>query len=874
MLTYLFSVDIPVKNLSDPVYVMLRTPSSTIYEVTPFIPVWWDPDLNNGTGSWSSDGCQFSHELQEHFVFFCDNFGYYGLLQDVSQFQNSQTGAKFKLSHPAIYIGSSILFISFLIVIITYLLSYTSIQMPKKAKHSLINTWITIALLCFMYVFGIYQTEDIKVCQVVGMILHYFTLCSLLWMCVGVNCMYKRLSKNDIIGLQDDDLPSEQPIQKPILGLYLVGWGIGLIICGLSAAINMNEYASPTHCFLRTGPALSALYVPFAILTVFLSIFFLLIRCAIYNLDTNGHLSEGTQATEHVDLDLLEPNFPNVETRSVQSVSTKTASTEVEDPEHAPSAQLKAYVIFFFMYITAWLSCAFATVPPFHIVSYEEDLFSIAFAISATTLSAFTLFFYCIARNDVRTQWVAVTKRMKQKRSCFRTRNVSDTPPPIPQIQIQPLPLPPVSNLEGQIISRSTSRSSSHTKSNSHTSNILKGAVDLNGSFSDQQGAKINNVNLVILHRAQYRSNIIPNIIENPTNAAEVFYNPHQSTVARKFFKRQKRNMMKKNNLAKPPRDINSDTASVFSEPKLKIKNSNDQNMFGTNSKVNNTNIHVEHTRKIQQKNPNIFSDSADDFDSVTNVPVENIVINAERLRKKELSRHKNKKRHNNLSKSHSEKNDNNMRSVSQQCTLDYSSETVSDSILDKTSPDKSLLPNQESFLTGANEVMPSIRRENSPLSLFTENDPTYCQINELPSDSTIHNEFYSKSGKDTCHRKGGKLKPEPSDLTFSLITSSFCGVSTPRMYINPSHGLRLGKGDGQSRTSSISVSDLDELYQQIRRGPQPKRSRNLYNMTHASPCLSDSEINSYVSDIRQRRRASHSHNNFDRLSDDVETTV
>lgn len=34
-------------------------------------------------------------------------------------------------------------------------------------------------------------------------------------------------------------------------------------------------------------------------------------------------------------------------------------------------------------------------------------------------------------------------------------------------------------------------------------------------------------------------------------------------------------------------------------------------------------------------KNPNIFSDSGDEFDGLGEVPVEKIVINAERLRKK-----------------------------------------------------------------------------------------------------------------------------------------------------------------------------------------------------------------------------------------------
>lgn len=182
-------------------------------------------------------------------------------------------------------------------------------------------------------------------------------------------------------------------------------------------------------------------------------------------------------------------------------MSTKTTSSELEDPEHAPSAQLKAHAIFLIIYIMTWLSCAFATSSPFHLLSFEEELFSIAFAILATTLSAFTLFFYCVARNDVRMQWVLMMRSMKRKRSCFRSRNISDTPPPVPQIQIQPLPLPPVNNREGQIVSRSTSRSSSITKSNSHMSHILKGAADLNGSFSDHQGVKINNVNLVVLHR-------------------------------------------------------------------------------------------------------------------------------------------------------------------------------------------------------------------------------------------------------------------------------------------------------------------------------------------------------------------------------------
>lgn len=625
--------------------------------------------------------------------------------------------------------------------------------MPKKAKHSLINVWVVISLLCFMFVFGIYQTENKRICQAVGLILHYLTLCSLLWMCVGANYMYKRLMKNDSMDLQDDELPSEQPVQKPILGLYLVGWGVALIVCGISGAVNMKEYASYSHCFLNSGPSLSAVFIPVVILLILLCIFFLIIRCAIYSVDTNGHLSEGTQATENVDLDLLEPNFPHIDGHSVHTNSTKTASSEIEDPEHAPAAQLKAYIVFLIIYLLTWSSCALTTLQPFR-TTFEEDIFSTAYAVCATTLGAFTLFFYCVARNDVRTQWTILFRSFKRTNPCFRSRNVSDASSP--QIHHhQSVINNPIQEL--QITSRSSSRSSSHTKTNSHAAS--KAATDLNGSpYSD--GAKINNVNLVVLHRQQYRNpHVVPNLIENPTSTAEMFYNPHQSTVARKFFRKQKRHLMKRNNLPPSvrPRDVNSDTASSCRNV--------DRSIFGTNSKVNNTNIHVERIRKSKHKNPNILSDSCEDCDELK-IPVEKLVINAERLRKRA------KKKQNIQSKESLP----NMRSVSQQCTLEYSSETISDSILDKASPEQNT--------------------------------------------------------------------PEQN--------------KRPRIFANPTHDLEF------PITSSVSASEIDELYQQIRGGGQKKGARRC-----ASPSHSDSEVQICVNVADSQRRASSV------ISDDkVETRV
>lgn len=72
-----------------------------------------------------------------------------------------------------------------IITSVTYIICNASIAMPKKAKHCIINTWCVMALLSFSYSIGIHQTENVRICQSVGLVLHYLSLCSLLWMAVS-----------------------------------------------------------------------------------------------------------------------------------------------------------------------------------------------------------------------------------------------------------------------------------------------------------------------------------------------------------------------------------------------------------------------------------------------------------------------------------------------------------------------------------------------------------------------------------------------------------------------------------------------------------------------------------------------------------------
>ncbi|XP_039304608.1 adhesion G protein-coupled receptor A3 isoform X2 [Solenopsis invicta] len=691
-----------VRNLSEPVYVMLKAPLYHYNGKRPR-PVVWDETLNN-VGAWTSDGCHLTNLLNNLIVFHCDRLGYYGLLQDVSHLDmNGLHRAKFRYSHPAIYIGSFVTITCLMIMSVTYIISYTSITMPKKAKHSVINTWFAMALLSFLYSIGIQQTEHIEICQGVGLVLHYLSLCCLLWMAVSASNMYKKLTKPGLDVIPDDELP-DQPLPKPLLGLYLVGWGVALIICGISGAINLREYAGYSHCFLMSGPPLAALFIPSGILIAYLLIFLLLIRRAIQNVDTNAQLSEGTQATENMDLELLEPNAnPSGDRNSMRS--TQTVSSDIEDPEHSQFTQWKGQVIMLVLYLISWCGAAAVTVKPFN-SPFEETVFAVSYAITTSSLGMFVLFFYGIARNDVRSQWLKMRCWLeKRKNRCCRTRSVCDANAAIPTQPLVQNFVPPLSNSQAtQAISDSNSIASSRNTNQSQQIYNSSKLTEFVANRENMPAIPVNTkaANLIVMHRHQYRSNNSVTTYTEPSSACvEMFYNPHQSGVARKFFKKQRRHATaKKNNLG--PRKqgdggATSDGGSCISIPRPKINNSLERSILSSSAKVNNTNIHVELNPINDIKNVNILSDSGGSISEERNIPIrfvigqENLMHNIKKINNsmQQDSLHINIATSNTMretpqprraaldSDADVSKTDEewHLRNVSQQCSLEYSSE-------------------------------------------------------------------------------------------------------------------------------------------------------------------------------------------------------
>ncbi|XP_063362819.1 adhesion G protein-coupled receptor A3 [Cydia amplana] len=753
-------------------------------------------------------------------------------------------GARFKVSHPAVYVGSLVLAGCLAAAATTYLAAFPALLMPRRAKHALLNTWLAQGALCLFYTLGIYQTEDARLCRALGLLIHYLSLCCLLWMCVSAHVMYEAVTRRD---RPPPDDPPDAPVRKPVLGLYLSGWGIALIVCGISGAVDLKDYAGYAQCFLSTAAALTALLVPGGVLLLFLSALFLLIRCTVR--DVNVQLSEGTQATEHVDLESWGPQ-PEAERRSVKS----GADSETDDAEHTPIVQLRAQAIVLGLHLAAWGSGAVAVYRPLPAyLPYQEDICSILYAVCATVLGTFTLFFYGIARSDVRAQWAVMHCYLRKSKRCCRNRSVFDSnrqnlPPSAP-----PAPL----TIPGDDRSRSGSRSSHRTDSKTNNSAIYKAGAELNGQTLHRDvpkntNGKSPNINLVVLHRQQYRSDNSTLTRPDPAGVGpEAFYNPNQMNVAKKFFKKQRQNT-KRNCLEFPMRrDFDDDSHVSLPLPAREAYGVAD--IINSGSKVNNTNIHVERpdgTREPRRaNNPNLLDEHADykshstdresraDPDRVvniyTNVPETRVPTHHAVSRGAPAT-----------------------RTVSQQCSLECSSasepapHSASDT-LDTTPTEPEPGAAAETTDTDSFGLYVDCRRAGpepgdsslrdiseertangesddllpnpEPPKEFETYDFETCSANASShgeNESDIYCPNYQAS--EVSIRSHGLYAPSPSSMCPGAGDVSFSAEDVSRAesrYVNLDPGWRggAGPGAGAGRESPASfASDLDELYTQI----------------------------------------------------------
>ncbi|XP_048474477.1 adhesion G protein-coupled receptor A2-like [Rhincodon typus] len=199
----------------------------------------WNFELLDGYGGWQTAGCQITQTKANITNMWCHTLSNMAVLKKISNHPALAPGA-IQVLHPIIYSCTVVLLVCLFIAIISYILKHNTIRVSRKNWHMLLNLWFHISMTCAVFTGGINQTEYGLICQVIGIVLHYSSLSTLLWIGVAMRVIYKEVTQKPQ-RQQEPELSS--PSQQTMLRFYLIAGGIPLIICGITAAVNLHNYS-------------------------------------------------------------------------------------------------------------------------------------------------------------------------------------------------------------------------------------------------------------------------------------------------------------------------------------------------------------------------------------------------------------------------------------------------------------------------------------------------------------------------------------------------------------------------------------------------------------------------------------------------------
>ncbi|NXP47106.1 AGRA2 protein, partial [Heliornis fulica] len=382
-----------VGNLSEPVAVSLRHPG----EGADPVAAYWNFEVLGGMGGWSAEGCQLAAREPNVTSLHCRHLSNVAVLMELRGFP-SETQGPVEVLHPAMYTCTAVLLLCLFTTIITYIINHGTILIPRKAWHMLLNLCFHIAMTAAVFAGGITLTGYLIVCQAVGIILHYSSLSTLLWMAVKARVLYKEATWKAPRQLDGD---TSQPAPRPMLRFYLIAGGIPLIICGITAAVNIHNYHDNNpYCWLVWRPSLGAFYVPVA---------FVLLVTWIYFLCTGLSL----QCRLSGQKDIPEPLEPPPRMGGAGDFLTDSGSISVTlnsglpcpeaDGVYSLRVQFWALVTTHTLYVTLWTFGAMAVSQHW----YLNIIFSCLYGITAVALGLFIFIHHCIRRRDVLNSWLS-----------------------------------------------------------------------------------------------------------------------------------------------------------------------------------------------------------------------------------------------------------------------------------------------------------------------------------------------------------------------------------------------------------------------------------------------------------------------------------
>ncbi|XP_030194341.1 adhesion G protein-coupled receptor A3 [Gadus morhua] len=416
---------VPQHGLRSPVNVTLRRFARGSDATAAF----WNASAAGGRGGWQSEGCRLLSHHDNFTTISCDALGNYGLLMDLSSVE--LFSPSIQPLHPVTYATGLVLLVCMLTIIISYVHHHRSVRVSRKFWHMLVNLCLHIFLTCGVFIGGINQTRYISVCQAVGILLHYSTLATTLWVGVTARNIYKQVTRK---AKRYEELDEPPPPPRPMLRFYLIGGGIPIIVCGITAAANIKNYGSrinAPYCWMAWEPSIGAFYGPVGFIVFVDCMYFLSILLQLHRhperryelrelgedeeeeerLGSGGggggdrHASGGAQLRLPLAVRLPASDGPRGMAMAMGGASASAQPFPVAvsalENEHTFPAQLAGAAGALALYGALWVFAAMSVSQ-----EYPVDLaFTCLFGVTALALAAFMTAHHCINRLDMRRYW-------------------------------------------------------------------------------------------------------------------------------------------------------------------------------------------------------------------------------------------------------------------------------------------------------------------------------------------------------------------------------------------------------------------------------------------------------------------------------------
>ncbi|KAK0132954.1 Adhesion G-protein coupled receptor D2 [Merluccius polli] len=209
-----------------------KHPSGKVYNP---VCAFWDFDLIPEAGGWwNTRGCEVVAKQHGSTVCSCNHTTNFALLLQVYEVQRSPENER--ALQVLTFIGCGVSLCGLLFTFILFI----AVGVPKSDRTTVHkNLIVALGIAQLLLMCSDWASAHQELCYVVTALLHLFFMASFSWMLVEGLLLWSKVVSVNI---------SEDRRMKLY---YIIGWGLPVLIVGVTLVISLDKYKAATHCWLN-----------------------------------------------------------------------------------------------------------------------------------------------------------------------------------------------------------------------------------------------------------------------------------------------------------------------------------------------------------------------------------------------------------------------------------------------------------------------------------------------------------------------------------------------------------------------------------------------------------------------------------------------